>query len=178
MRGMISILGLDLEAVKRVVNETGAQIANLNCPGQVVISGETEAVDKANGLALQYGARRAVNLQVNGAFHSSLMQPASKRLAQVLAGINIKQPSVEVVSNVTAAVENRPDKIKENLIKQLVGSVFWEESVRFMINKGVSQFFEIGLGKVLKGLLRKINSGVEVVNIQCKEDILTSSKKE
>ena len=169
---MSSILGLGLDIIERVSQESGVQIANLNCPGQVVISGASEAIDKANSLALKYGAKRAVNLEVSGAFHSSFMQAASQRLASALNNMHLKEPRVAVVSNVTASPEYSSDQIRDNLVKQLTHSVFWERSVRFMIAQRVNNFYEIGPGKVLKGLMRKIDSSVEVVNIAKRDDIL------
>ncbi len=169
---MASVLGLELDVVRKVASESGAEIANLNCPGQVVISGTPEAIDKANSLALERGAKRVINLEVSGAFHSSLMQSASRKLAGALRTIDIKPPQIPLVSNVTAVAEINPDKIKDNLIRQLTSSVLWENSVRFMIEQGVDRFFEIGPGRVLKGLMRKIDSSMEVENIEKKEDIL------
>jgi [acyl-carrier-protein] S-malonyltransferase len=168
---MSCILGLDLNAIKNIAEESGVHIANLNCPGQVVISGITDAVDKANSLALARGAKRVVNLDVSGAFHSSLMQPASLRLAEILKNINMKEPAMAVVSNVTAAAVFNPEQIKENLVRPLTGSVYWEQSVRFMIGQGVNKFFEIGPGKVLRGLIRKIDTNAEVINFGGVEDI-------
>ncbi|MFH1338763.1 MAG: ACP S-malonyltransferase [Candidatus Omnitrophota bacterium] len=168
---MSSILGLDLNAIKDIAGESGVHIANLNCPGQVVISGSIEAVDKANELALRRGGKRVVNLEVSGAFHSPLMQPAGLRLAETLKNINIKEPATAVVSNVTAAAVFSPEQIKENLIRQLTGSVRWEESIRFMLGRGVNTFFEFGPGRVLRGLIRKIDANTEVVNIGGAEDI-------
>ncbi len=168
---MSSILGLDLDVVTEVAQESGAQIANLNCPKQVVISGSKQAVDKANELALARGARRAINLEVSGAFHSSLMQPAGQGLAAVLDKININESQVPVISNVNALPASGSEQIKSNLITQLTGSVLWEKSVRFMVDQGVSKFFEIGPSKVLKGLIRKIDSDIEVINIGTKEDL-------
>lgn len=168
---MSSILGLGLSAVEQIAKETKAEIANLNCPGQVVISGSIEAVDHANELAKERGARRIVGLEVSGGFHSSLMEPASRRLAELLKNIDIKKPKVPVICNVSATFVDSPKQIKENLVRQLTGSVLWERSVRYMIEQGVNKFFEIGPGKVLKGLIRKINPDVEVVNISGAEDI-------
>jgi [acyl-carrier-protein] S-malonyltransferase len=169
---MSSILGLGLDILEGIIQESGAQIANLNCPGQIVISGLPEAVDKTSKSALAHGAKRVINLEVSGGFHSSLMQPAAVKLAEVLNNITIRQPRAFVVSNVTALPESRPDEIKENLIRQITCSVFWEKSVRLMINQGVVKFFEIGPGRVLKGLMRKIDPNTEVVNIEKKEDII------
>lgn len=170
---MISILGSNLDTIERVTQESGAEIANLNCPGQVVLSGSQAAVEKANTLALRYGARRVVNLEVSGAFHTSLMQSAATKLATILNNINMKEPEVVIVSNVDALPESNPNQIKDNLIRQITHSVFWEKSVRFMIKQGVDKFFEIGPGKVLKGLIRKIDPSVEVENIENKGDILS-----
>jgi len=169
---MSSILGLNSDIIVKIVQEAGAEIANLNCPGQVVITGSPEVVDKANSLALTHGAMRVINLGVSGAFHSSLMQSAAQRLTKKINNVNIKEPEVAVVSNVTALPESNPEKIKDNLISQVTSSVFWEKSIRFMIEKGTNKFFEIGPGKVLRGLIRKIDPSVEVVNIGKKEDLL------
>lgn len=168
---MSSILGLDLNTIKNIAKESGIEIANLNCPGQVVISGSIDAVDRANRQALACGAKRVVNLEVSGAFHSSLMQSASLRLAEALSRIAVKEPQVAIVSNVTATALLLPEQIKDNLVRQLTGSVFWEQSVRFMIGQGVNKFFEIGPSKVLKGLIRKIDSNAEVLNIEGVEDL-------
>ncbi len=175
---MSSILGLNLDIIEKIVQESGAEIANLNCPGQVVISGSIEAVDKANDLALRQGARHAINLEVSGAFHSSLMQPAREKLVEIIKGVNIKEPSVTVISNVIALPQYTCEQVKDNLIKQLTSSVLWEKSIRFMIKQGVNKFFEIGPGRVLKGLIRKIDPSAEVINIGKKEDILSSDYKE
>lgn len=168
---MSCILGLGLDKLESIVLESGVQIANLNCPGQVVISGETQAVDKANSLALAHGAKRAIGLGVSGAFHSCLMELAGQKLASAINDINIEKPKITVVSNVTALPVCAPDEIRENLIRQLTGSVFWEKSVRFMIGQGVNRFFEIGPGRVLKGLIRKIDPAVKVISIESREDV-------
>jgi len=175
---MSAILGLDLDMIEEVAKESGVQIANLNCPGQVVISGSPEAVQRANQLALEQGAKRVVTLEVSGGFHSSLMQPAASRLKEALNNINIKPAGVAVVSNVNALPESRPEKIKENLVRQMTCSVLWEKSIRFMIGEKVNKFFEIGPGKVLFGLMRKIDSGAEVKNIEKREDILPKGQEE
>ncbi|MFH1577564.1 MAG: ACP S-malonyltransferase [Candidatus Omnitrophota bacterium] len=168
---MSSILGLDFDKIQKIAQESGIEIANLNCPGQVVITGSAEAVNRANNLALKHGARRAINLEVSGAFHSSLMHSAAVKLSKALADINIKASEVPVISNITAAIESSPEEIKNNLIRQLTGSVLWEKSVRFMLGSGVNKIFEIGPGKVLRGLVRKIDAKVEVVNISKSDEI-------
>lgn len=169
---MLSLIGLDLEAVKEVCARANTEIANLNCPGQTVISGGVKEIAEAEKLARELGAKRAILLEVSGAFHSSLMQGASARLAQELQKINIQSPKLSVVSNVTAKPAANPAEIKDNLIKQVASSVLWEDSMRFILSKGIKSFIEFGPGKVLKGLMRRINEEAEVVNIDKKDDIL------
>lgn len=187
---MASIIGLDLERISAIAKETGVSVANLNCPGQQVISGNNDAVDKAACIAKDKGAKRVVVLDVSGASHSSLMQPASSRLFEALEDLEIKNPRFPVVSNVTATAVEEPLEIKDNLVKQLTSSILWEDSVRFMLKKqvrpvrnktqtgsaisnGVKIFFEIGPGKVLRGLIRRIDPTAEVINIQTPRDILS-----
>ncbi len=168
---MASILGLDRDSAEALCKDAGCEIANLNCPGQIVISGEAEAIEKAAVLAKERGAKRSIILDVSGPFHSSLMRSASDKLKAYLDGLEIKEPSVSFISNVNARVEKDPVKIKENLLKQLTGSTYWEDSVKSLISDGVSVFFEIGPGKVLKGLMRRINSDITVYSVGCVGDI-------
>lgn len=169
---MAAIIGLDNAAVKKVcAPQAGVQIANLNCPGQVVISGEKEAVDRAKGLLLQEGAKKAVDLQVNGAFHSRLMEPAAERFKKVLEQVKFNPAQIPLVSNVDGQPHSEPREIRENLQRQICSSVLWEDSMRFIIAKNINRFYEIGPGKVLKGLMRKIDANINVVNIENKEDI-------
>jgi [acyl-carrier-protein] S-malonyltransferase len=169
---MAAIIGLRNEEVKSVcVNLDGAQIANLNCPGQVVISGKKEAVDKAKELLIQKGAKRAVDLEVSGAFHSSLMQSAAEKFKRVLEEVKFSDPRIPLVSNVDARGHSQSREIRENLEKQICNSVLWEDSMRFIISQKVNQFYELGPGKVLKGLMRKIDNNIDVINIEKKEDI-------
>ena len=173
---MASILGLDLAVVKDICRETKAEIANINCPGQIVVSGGIKEIEKAAKLAEEQGAKRVILLEVSGAFHSSFMQGAALKLAGELEKIKINTPRVPIVSNVTAKPVTKPEEIKANLIKQITGSVFWEDSMRFILSQGVTQFFEFGPGKVLKGLMRRIDERAQVTNIEKKEDILNLSK--
>jgi [acyl-carrier-protein] S-malonyltransferase len=168
---MASILGISAEDLKEICKETGAEIANLNCPGQIVVSGKKESVQKAMALAEQKGAKKAIILNVNGPFHSSFMKEAAEEFKKELGKTKFSNPKVPIVSNVTADYENRVDGIKENLVKQLYSPVRWEESILKISQEGCNTFFEIGPGKVLKGLLRRINHDLAVYNIETLEDI-------
>jgi [acyl-carrier-protein] S-malonyltransferase len=168
---MLSIIGLELDKVKEICQAVKAEVANINCPGQVVISGSAEVIEIAQGLAKEKGAKLAVILEVSGAFHSSFMQGASVKLAKELENIRFNEPEFPVISNVTARPASGADEIKDNLIRQVSGSVLWEDSMGFMLSKGVSNFIEFGPGKVLKGLMRRIDSNSQVRNIEKKEDL-------
>ncbi|MBU1727469.1 MAG: ACP S-malonyltransferase [Candidatus Omnitrophica bacterium] len=169
---MAAVLDLDLNKVKEICLKSGAEIANLNAPGQIVISGKAEAVKEASKLCNEAGAKRVIELEVSGGFHSSLMFPASVELKSFLQNIAIGQAVVPVVSNYTAALEYRPAQIRENLVYQMYSSVRWEESIRLLVSQGVTKFYEFGPGKVLKGLMRRIEPSAQVVSIEKKEDIL------
>jgi len=168
---MLSIIGLDLELVKQVCAESATEIANLNCPGQIVISGGPDEIRQAQNLAKAKGAKLAIPLEVSGAFHSSFMQGASVKLAAALEKIKISDPVVPVVSNVTAKLVSSVQEIRENLIKQVSSGVLWEGSMRFILAQGIAQFYEFGPGKVLKGLMRRIDAAAVVTTIEKKEDI-------
>lgn len=172
---MVAVLGLDLETIKNLSKEAGNEIANLNCPGQVVVTGSTESVDRFSALAQAKGAKRLIELGVSGAFHSTLMQEASIKLGEILEKTAFSMPHPEVVSNVTAKPFASVEDIRAKLALQVKSSVLWEDSVRFMLAQGVKRFFEIGPGKTLKGILRKIDAGLEVVNIEKMEDIRSQS---
>ncbi|MBU1998033.1 MAG: ACP S-malonyltransferase [Candidatus Omnitrophota bacterium] len=168
---MLSIIGLDLSHVREICGQTKTEIANLNCPGQVVISGSMVDISRAQKLAQEYGAKMAVLLDVSGAFHSSFMRGAAVKLAAQIAKTNFVQPKIPVVSNVTAKPVNSEEEIRDNLIKQVYSSVLWEDSINFILLQGVRKFFEFGPGNVLKGLMRRINREAEVVNMGKKGDI-------
>ena len=168
---MAAILELPVEEIKKICLESGAEIANLNCPGQVVITGKVEAVNQAMELCNQAGAKRVIPLEVSGGFHSSLMLEASIGLKLVLDNISIFEPKIPVVSNYTAQPECKIDQIIENLVYQIRSSVRWEESMRFILAQGVTNFIEFGPGKVLKGLMRRIDSNAQVKNIDKSVDI-------
>ncbi len=168
---MLSVIGLDLETIRGICKATATEIANINCPGQTVISGAPGAIEKSQFLAKGKGAKLAVILEVSGAFHSSLMQDASVKLSQELNKINISTPKIPVISNVTAKLVSTPGEIRQNLISQVAGSVLWEDSMKLILSKGVNNFIEFGPGKVLKGLLRRIDNNAQVSNIEKSADI-------
>ena len=163
---MAAILGLDFETVSQITNLSSddqiCQAANDNDPGQVVISGHKNAVDQTIELAKDAGAKRAVLLPVSAPFHCSLMQPAADIMAKALNDIKLEDPIVPLVANVRANEQNNGDIIKDLLIEQVTGSVRWRESIEFMSSKGVSEVFEIGAGKALSGMVRRINREISV----------------
>ena len=163
---MAAILGLDFETVSQITNLSSddqiCQAANDNDPGQVVISGHKNAVEQTIELAKDAGAKRAVLLPVSAPFHCSLMQPAADIMAKALNDIKLEDPIVPLVANVRANEQNNGDIIKDLLIEQVTGSVRWRESIEFMSSKGVSEVFEIGAGKALSGMVRRINREISV----------------
>ncbi|MDO8662841.1 MAG: ACP S-malonyltransferase [Candidatus Omnitrophota bacterium] len=170
---MAAVLDLAADKVKEICLVCGAQVANFNSPGQIVISGKSEAIDKAMVLCAEAGAKRVIPLEVSGAFHSSLMSEAALGLKEVLDKTLVTAPLVPVVSNYTALPQDKVDQIKENLVQQVCSSVKWEDSVKFILAKGITNFIEFGPGKVLKGLMRKIDPNAQVVNIEKAADIST-----
>ena len=158
---MAAVIGLPDDDVVRVCAEAGGTVvaANFNCPGQVVISGEKEAVDKACVLATEAGAKRALPLAVGGAFHSPLMEAARKKLAAAIEKTAFAAPVCPVYQNVTAKAESDPAEIKANLLAQLTSPVRWTASVQAMIADGAEHFVEIGPGSVLQGLIKRISGG-------------------
>ncbi|MCO6495647.1 MAG: ACP S-malonyltransferase [Bacteroidetes bacterium] len=156
---MAAVLGLDDAKVEEICAsvKTGIVVpANYNCPGQLVISGEIEAVNQACEKLKEAGAKRALVLQVGGAFHSPLMLPAQERLAKAIAGTEFKSPSCPIYQNVTAQAASNPSLIKDNLLKQLTAPVKWTQTVQQMAKDGATEFIEVGPGKVLTGLVKKI----------------------
>lgn len=169
---MSAVLGLEKSVVEEVCNGIeGAYIANLNCPGQIVISGEKSAIVKAGEELSAKGARKVVPLNVSGAFHSALMKEAADKLEAELKNITVNDMAFPYVANVDAQIVTDSSKIKDNLTKQVYSSVRWEESVRNMIAWGVDLFIEIGPGKTIAGFLKKIDPSMEVINIQTVEDL-------
>ena len=156
---MAAVLGLEDSLVEDICKKIDGEVtpANYNCPGQLVISGEISAVEKACEAMKQAGAKRALILPVGGAFHSALMKPAEDELAQAIENTKFHKPICPVYQNVTSTAISNPDQIKKNLINQLTSSVRWTQSVQQMIKDGASEFIEVGPGKVLQGLVKKIN---------------------
>lgn len=161
---MAAILGLADEKVEEICAQIDGIVvpANYNCPGQLVISGDTAAVEEACIAMKAAGAKRALVLPVNGAFHSPLMKPAQERLAVAIEKTKFRTPTIPVYQNITTTAVSDPEQIKQNLIAQLTGPVKWTQSVQNMIKDGARQFIEVGPGKTLQGLIRKIDSTVEV----------------
>ena len=161
---MAAVLGLPDEQVDEICKKQSGVVvaANFNCPGQIVISGEIEAVDAACVALKEAGARRALRLNVGGAFHSPLMAPAAEDLKEAILKTEFHKPFCPIYQNVTAKAETEPGIIRENLLKQLTAPVRWTQSVQNMIADGATEFYEFGPGDVLKGLIRKINPEVQV----------------
>ncbi len=172
---MAAILGLDLDAVRAVAEEAAqgevCQAANDNDPTQVVVSGAKAAVERAAEIAKEKGAKRAVMLPVSAPFHCALMQPAADVMAEALAGVEIKAPAVPLVANVRAESVTDPDLIRQLLVEQVTGSVRWRESVQYMVAQGVTEAWEIGAGKALSGMIRKIDRAVACTAIGTPDDV-------
>ncbi len=167
---MAAVLGLEREQLRVITDEVTVdghpvQLANLNCPGQIVISGSKQGVENASIKAKEAGAKRIMPLVVSGPFHSSLMKPAAEELSSVLNELEMQDATIPVIANVTASEMTSVQEIKERLIEQLYSPVLWEDSVQKMIQLGVNTFVEIGPGKVLSGLVKKINKDVQTYNV-------------
>jgi len=169
---MAAVIGFDKDKLREICGEAGVQVANFNSPAQIVISGQVEKIEKACETIKEAGAKTVIPLEVAGAFHSSLMSPAVDQFKEELSKVTIKPLVLPVVSNVTAVGETDPKAVADNLPKQIISSVLWEDSVRFMASQGITDFIEIGPGRVLKGLIRKIDSWLKVHNIQTPEDVV------
>lgn len=170
--GMLSVIGLDRAALDRICAETGMEIANLNSPEQTVLSGPREALDAAERMATEARARLCVRLQVAGAFHSSLMQPAADRLREFLAGVEFRAPAFPVYSNVTGDPHGTPDEIRDAMIRQVTDSVRWVDCMT-AIRRAVpaARCLECGPGRVLSGLMRKIDKSAPMANIAALSDL-------
>jgi [acyl-carrier-protein] S-malonyltransferase len=177
---MAALMGLDLDTVHDVARKAAdsdvCQVANDNAPGQVVISGSKAAVDRAVELARERGARRSVLLPVSAPFHCELMQPAADRMAEALGEVTFKAPNVPVVVNVLARPVTEPDELRQRLVEQVTGTVRWRETVEFMAGEGITRLYEIGAGKVLSGLARRISRDIDTKSIGTAEDIAAAGE--
>ncbi len=183
---MAALLGLDFETVKAVAesavsqlaSETGeryvCEAANDNDPGQVVVSGHKQAVERACVIAKERGAKRAVMLPVSAPFHCALMQPAAEVMARALAEVDMDRPAVPLVANVSARAISDPATIYNLLVEQVIGTVRWRESVQFMVDEGVTEFWEIGAGKALSGMIRRIDRSASTRAIGMPEDVVAA----
>jgi [acyl-carrier-protein] S-malonyltransferase len=163
--GMAAIIGLDEKPTREVCAEAGVVLANLNCPGQLVISGEAEKIAKAVELAKAKGAKRAIPLPVAGAYHSPLMAGAQPKLQAELAKIKISAPTVPVISNVTAQPHTSPEEISGRLVEQVTSSVLWEDSMRYLLSQGFTRFIEVGPGTALSGFMKRIDKNTQMLNV-------------
>ncbi|MCK5850189.1 MAG: ACP S-malonyltransferase [Kiritimatiellae bacterium] len=164
--GMVSVIGLSREKLDDICVATGVEIANMNSEAQTVLSGEKKGIEEAGQLAKEAGAKRAIVLNVAGAFHSSLMSSAAKRLEEMLAGVEIKEPAVTVLANVTGCPHGDGDEIKANMVKQVNTSVKWLSCVEWCKSNGIVEYVECGPGKVLSGLIKRIDKESTVGNVQ------------
>lgn len=162
---MAAVIGLEESPLREVCQRTGTFIVNINSPGQLVISGDRYSVAKAMEIAKDRGAARVLPLSVSGAFHTPLMQPAVEGMAEILSRLAFADPSIPIIANVTARPLTTAQAVKEELIQQLCSCVQWQRSVEYMVAEGVTTFIEIGPGKVLAGLIKRINSEVQTLNI-------------
>lgn len=167
--GMVSVLGLELEKVEELCRQARPhgllEVANLLCPGNIVVSGTTAACTELEKLAEAAGAMKTIRLAVAGAFHTLLMKPADERLAAALAGVTIRPPRIPVWSNVDAQPHTDPEEIRGLLIRQVLQPVLWEKTLRNLLAAGIEQFYEIGPGRVLAGLLKRVERKAKCVNI-------------
>lgn len=172
---MAAILGLPDENIDSLCQEASkvglVEPANYNCPGQLVLAGEIKGIKKAMEIAKNFGAKRAIELAVSGPFHSSLLQPAAEKLLQATEDISFSDPKVRLVANVSAQEVKSGQEVKEALFSQVNNSVKWEQSIRYMIDQGVDTFVEIGPGRVLSGLVKRISNKVRTFNVESLESM-------
>ena len=174
--GMAAVIGLDEAPTREVCAEAGVVLANLNCPGQLVISGEVEKIAKACELAKAKGAKRAIPLPVAGAYHSPLMASAQPKLQAELAKIKIAPPTVPVISNVTAQAHGAPAEISARLVEQVTSSVLWEKSMRGLLAQGFTRFIELGPGTALSGFMKRIDKSAQMLNVADAASLETTVK--
>jgi [acyl-carrier-protein] S-malonyltransferase len=163
--GMAAIIGLDEAPTREACTEAGVVLANLNCPGQLVISGEAEKIAKACELAKAKGAKRALSLTVAGAYHSPLMASAQPKLQAALGAISLASPTVSVIANVTAQPHGAPAEIHQRLVEQVTSPVRWEESMRYLLAQGFTRFIELGPGTALGSFMKRIDKTTQLLNV-------------
>lgn len=169
---MAAVLAMDAERIEQVIKDiSDVQIANYNCPGQIVISGKKEAVELVADKLKEAGAKRVIPLNVSGPFHSKMLAGAGEKLGKVLENVTVSKPKIPYVANVTAEYVTDEGLVKPLLTQQVYSSVRWQQSVETMIKDGVDTFVEIGPGKTLSGFMKKINRNVAVLNIEKLEDL-------
>ncbi len=167
--GMLAVIGLDETVVRNVCDDTGVQIANVNCPGQIVVSGAADPLARAADLAKARGAQRVVPLQVSGAFHSRLMESAGQGMALATSGLEFRDAAIPIVANTTALPVTDGASIRSELLQQLLNCVQWQKSVEYMISQRVTSFIEIGPGQVLTGLIKRISREVTATSVERKD---------
>jgi [acyl-carrier-protein] S-malonyltransferase len=173
---MAAIIGLDEGPTREICQQAGVALANLNCPGQLVISGEVESIAQACDLAKARGARRALPLPVAGAYHSPLMASAQPKLQRELDRISLTDPSVPVISNVTARPHENRDSVRTRLVEQVTSPVLWEQSMRFLLAQGFTRFIELGPGTALSGFMKRIDKTAQVLNVEDLASLETTAK--
>jgi [acyl-carrier-protein] S-malonyltransferase len=163
--GMAAVIGLDEAPTREVCAEAGVTLANLNCPGQIVISGEADRITKAVEIAKAKGAKRAIALPVAGAYHSPLMAGAQPKLQAELGKVKLSPPAVPVISNVTGQPHSNAADISARLVEQVTSSVLWEKSMRHLLAQGFTRFIELGPGTALSGFMKRIDKGAQMLNV-------------
>jgi len=174
--GMAAVIGLDEAPTREVCAEAGVVLANLNCPGQLVISGESDKIARAVDLAKAKGAKRALALPVAGAYHSPLMASAQPKLQAELANVKLSPPSVPVISNVTGLAHGGAPDISRRLVEQVTASVFWEKSMRCLLSQGFTRFIELGPGTALSGFMKRIDKNAQLLNVADVSSLETTVK--
>jgi [acyl-carrier-protein] S-malonyltransferase len=174
--GMAAVMGLDEATTRQVCQEAGVELANLNCPGQIVISGRADRMSAACELAKAKGAKRALPLPVAGAYHSALMAGAQAKLDAALAGLELAPPQVPVISNVTAQPHGAPADIRRRLVEQVTSPVRWEDSMRCLLAQGFTRFIELGPGATLTGFLKRIDKNAQALNVADAASLETTVK--
>ena len=175
--GMAAIIGLDEKTTREVCAETGVELANLNCPGQIVISGAADKLPRACEVAKAKGAKKALPLAVAGAFHSSLIASAQPGLDAMLKSTPIVAPQVPVIANVTARPHGTPDEIRQRLVEQVTASVRWEDSMRYLLGQGFTKFIELGPGTALSGFMKRIDKDAQMLNVADAESLTKTASQ-